>query len=58
MHCAVRHAGHPSLQAQQQHMGALVAQVLERNDALAAEVAQLRKQLATLTGRRNEFLWL
>ena len=39
-------------------MGQLVGQVLEQNQALAAEVAALRKQLGALTGRRNEFLWL
>lgn len=48
----------PTPQAQQACMGQLVSQVLERNEALGAEVAALRKQLATLTGRRNEFLWL
>ena len=39
-------------------MGQLVGQVLERNEALAGEVAALRQQLAALTGRRAEFLWL
>lgn len=39
-------------------MGELVSRVLEKNEALSAEVASLRKQLAALTGRRNEFLWL
>ena len=39
-------------------MGQLVSQVLERNEALSAEVAALRKQLTQLTGRRDQFLWL
>ncbi|PRW34049.1 transducin family [Chlorella sorokiniana] len=45
-------------QAQQACMGQLVSQVLERNEALSAEVSALRKQLAQLTGRREQFLWL
>ncbi len=48
----------PHLQAQQACMGQLVSQVLERNEALSAEVAALRKQLSQLTGRRDQFLWL
>ena len=49
---------HWQAQAQQACMGQLVSQVLERNEALSAEVAALRKQLAQLTGRRDQFLWL
>lgn len=50
----------PSLvpQAQQACMGQLVSQVLERNEALSAEVSALRKQLSQLAGRRDQFLWL
>lgn len=46
------------LQAQQACMGELVGKVLERNDALGSEVAALRRQLASLTTRRDQFLWL
>lgn len=46
------------LQAQQASMGQLVGQVLERNEALSSEVAALRRQLAALTTRRDDFLWL
>lgn len=47
-----------ALQAQQECMGQLVGQVLEQNQVLSDEVAALRRQLATLTSRRDEFLWL
>jgi hypothetical protein len=39
-------------------MGQLVSQLMQRNDDLTGEVAALRKQLATLTHRRDTFLWL
>ncbi|KAL4425397.1 hypothetical protein ABPG75_009413 [Micractinium tetrahymenae] len=45
-------------QAQQACMGELVGKVLERNEALSGEVAALRRQLAALTTRRDELLWL
>ena len=56
----IRPAFAPSLalQAQQACMGQLVSQVLERNEALSAEVSALRKQLSQLAGRRDQFLWL
>lgn len=39
-------------------MGELVGRVLERNEALSSEVAALRHQLAAITTRRDDFLWL
>jgi hypothetical protein len=39
-------------------MGKLVGQVLQRNEMLGGEVAALRRQLAALTTRRDDFLWL
>ena len=40
-------------------MGTLVAAVVARQDALASEVAGLRKQLGRMLRRRDQdFLWL
>lgn len=39
-------------------MGELVGRVLERSEALGSEVAALRRQLAALATRRDDFLWL
>lgn len=46
------------VQVQQEQVSGLVAHVVERQDALAAEVRSLRLQLQELLQTRNDFLWL
>ena len=47
-----------ALQAQQQFFEQHLAAVNQQNVELRGEVAALRKQLASLAGRRSDFLWL